>query len=63
MKILLHPKILALVTAEVKRCNELPKGRVMQIKDTNATDVVNEILWCALRSGDVTHHYKHNTAK
>jgi hypothetical protein len=60
--ITLHPKIAALVDAEVDRCNSIPSDKRRKVFRTKVTvnDVVNECLWLALRSGDITHHYTHH---
>lgn len=56
----LHPRIAKLVNDEVYRCNQLPRTKFQMIKSpspTTADEVVNEILWMALRKGDITKHY------
>ena len=59
-QITLHPKIKDLVNTEVERCNGLPRTKrqeALQSKPATTDEVVNEILWLALRSGDISKHY------
>lgn len=50
-RILLHPKIAALVNKEVAKGYS---GR----QRTTDDEIVNEILWLALRHGDISKHYR-----
>lgn len=60
MTIRLHPKIEKLVRDEVRNQNKLPKTkrqRALNLSPLTPRELVNELLWCALRNGDITHHY------
>jgi hypothetical protein len=50
MNVTLNPVVVLLVNEEVSRCNSLPKSKLNPHRPpATADDVVNEILWLALR--------------
>jgi len=58
--IVLHPRIAKLLSDEVKRLESLPKTKRQEaLKSLPATadEIANEILWLALRQGDIGKHY------
>lgn len=58
--ITLHPAISELVNAQVSRINNVPRTKMqdaLNSRPVTPDSFVNEILWMALRSGDVGKHY------
>lgn len=51
VNIKLHPAIRALVNDELNRCKKA------KVQSFTADELVNEILWLALRTGNVSKHY------
>lgn len=60
MKIQLSPKVAALIKKAVQQCHAMPRdawSKAMRIRPTTEYHVVNEILWQALREGDIRDHW------
>lgn len=56
----LHPKVAKLVRTEVERQRKLPRTKwqiATRAKPITPNQLANEILWLALRTGDITKHY------
>lgn len=59
MKIELADKVAALLQEEVDRCNRVPKTKAyVGWSQATATEIVNDILWLALRKGDISKGWK-----
>lgn len=58
MSIELSERVSKLVQEEVERCNRLPKPKSHSGSDTTADEYVNELIWLALRKGDISKGWK-----